>query len=608
MHFKKIHICFFILSTLLVNGQIVNCPEVVITDENSDQNININCNSQTGCVTLVANYPQTGVPTDYTVESIEYNPQYPYNGLTYPISVSVDDVWSDPKVSLPFNFCFYNQEYSEAVVSSNGAISFDLSNINDNGTNMSGGDAEAADFCPWQFDLTIPNANFPTNIEPKKITNAIYGVFHDIDPSEGGEIGWQVFGEYPCRALVVSYYQVPLFECTDVTSTFQMVLYEATNIIEVNIEQKSICSEWNGGRSLVGLQNANGTMGISPENRNTSAWETNNESWRFIPSGVANTSVSWYNVTNGNTFISNNDEIEVCPENLTNYQVEVTYTLCNGIDITATDNTTVDFTNLVISHPPLVYETCDLDNMPDELITIDLTMFNSELITELNSINPTQINYFETELDAINNTSSIPLANDYQTNTSPQPIFGRIEDNLTNCVLIKPIEIIVNTGPNNFNVTTSNAFSNLNQIIATVTGNGNYLFSINNEEFQENGTFSNIPPGLYSVTIKDLEGCFYEVIDIVIIDYPRFFSPNSDGINDTWNVIGIDELQFIEINIFDRYNKFLARINNDSKIGWDGQYNGRPLPSDDYWFKIIYQEAQKPGVQQEFIGHFSLKR
>ncbi|MFD0964485.1 T9SS type B sorting domain-containing protein [Pseudofulvibacter geojedonensis] len=608
MHLKKIHICFFILSTLLVNGQIVNCPEVVITDENSDQNININCNSQTGCVTLVANYPQTGVPTDYTVESIEYNPQYPYNGLAYPISVSVDDVWSDPKVSLPFNFCFYNQEYSEAVVSSNGAISFDLSNINDNGTNMSGGDAEAADFCPWQFDLPIPDANFPTNIEPKKITNAIYGVFHDIDPSEGGEIGWQVFGEYPCRALVVSYYQVPLFECTDVTSTFQMVLYEATNIIEVNIEQKSICTEWNGGRSLIGLQNANGTMGISPENRNTSAWETHNESWRFIPSGVANTSVSWYNTTNGNTFVSNDDEIVVCPENLTNYQVEVTYTLCNGIDITATDNTTVDYTNLVISHPPLLYETCDLDNISDGLITIDLNMFNSELITELNSINSTQINYFETELDAIDNISPISTQNNYLTNSNPEMIFGRIEDNLTNCVLIKPIEIAVNTGPNNFNVTTSNAFSNLHQITATVSGNGNYLFSINNQEFQEDGVFSNISPGSHTITIKDLEGCFFEVIEVALIDYPRFFSPNNDGINDTWNVIGINELLFIEINIFDRYNKFLARINNDSKRGWDGQYNDRPLPSDDYWFKIIYQEIQKPGIQQEFIGHFSLKR
>lgn len=119
-------------------------------------------------------------------------------------------------------------------MSSNGAISFEIGNINDNGFN------DDADECPWEFDLGVPNSQFPSAAEPKKILNAIYGVYHDIDPSEGGQIGWEVFCAYPCRRLVVSYYQVPIFDCLDVNSTFQMVLFESTNIIEIYIEKNQL--------------------------------------------------------------------------------------------------------------------------------------------------------------------------------------------------------------------------------------------------------------------------------------------------------------------------------------------------------------------------------
>ncbi|MFD0963113.1 T9SS type B sorting domain-containing protein, partial [Pseudofulvibacter geojedonensis] len=82
------------------------------------------------------------------------------------------------------------------------------------------------------------------------------------------------------------------------------------------------------------------------------------------------------------------------------------------------------------------------------------------------------------------------------------------------------------------------------------------------------------------------------------------FSPNSDGANDTWMIHGIDGIPISQIYIFDRFGKLLKQLDPDG-AGWDGTYNGSPMPSTDYWFKIIYIENNQ---QKEFKANFSLKR
>ncbi|HET8810447.1 MAG TPA: T9SS type B sorting domain-containing protein, partial [Flavobacteriaceae bacterium] len=73
------------------------------------------------------------------------------------------------------------------------------------------------------------------------------------------------------------------------------------------------------------------------------------------------------------------------------------------------------------------------------------------------------------------------------------------------------------------------------------------------------------------------------------IDYPKFFTPNGDGYNDTWNIIGISDQPNAQIYIFDRYGKLLKQL-SPTGPGWDGTYNGRPMPSSDYWFRVQYIE------------------
>ncbi|MGB0897047.1 MAG: T9SS type B sorting domain-containing protein [Flavobacteriaceae bacterium] len=602
MYCNRVIFFYICCCPLLIFGQLSGCPEVKITDVNQQDTIYINCNSEDGCVDLVATYPETGTPTNYTVEAIEYAPEFPFMGLAHPISVNTDDVWSDPKVILPFNFCFYNQEYSEAVVSSNGAISFDTSTINNNGYN------DPADECAWEFNLSIPNGQFPSTAEPKKILNAIYGVFHDIDPSEGGQIGWELFGDYPCRRLVVSYYQVPLFDCIEVNSTFQMVLYESTNIIEVYIEKKSTCEDWNNGNSVLGIQNANGSEGLTPSGRNTGEWTTENEAWRFVPSGPSNTEITWYDDATGAIIATSQNQISVCPTTAHTYRAEVVYTLCDGNTITSSDMTTVEFTDTVFSDPPIEHVVCDDDGTSDGVTEIDLTVFNAELITELNSSNTSQITYHYSEQDAIDNSNPILPATGFINTANPEIVFGRIEDMSLNCVLIKEIDISITTGPDFFdaNITTA-AFSDTHNILATATGSSTYLFSINGGAYQTEGLFEDVGSGLHIIRITDIEHCFVELIELVVLSYPKFFTPNGDGINDVWTIPNMEELAYVHITIFDRYGKEIIQLDEHHK-GWDGTYNGSPLPASDYWFKLVYTEKAPKGRHREFLSHFSLKR
>src|SRR5690606_33577317 len=89
--------------------------------------------------------------------------------------------------------------------------------------------------------------------------------------------------------------------------------------------------------------------------------------------------------------------------------------------------------------------------------------------------------------------------------------------------------------------------------------------------------------------------------EIYVLDYPRFFTPNNDGNNDTWMIKNTHLLGRFEVFIFDRYGKLLKQI-NQNHIEWDGNYNGKTLSSDDYWFTLVYDENKRVN------GHFSLKR
>jgi gliding motility-associated-like protein len=149
-----------------------------------------------------------------------------------------------------------------------------------------------------------------------------------------------------------------------------------------------------------------------------------------------------------------------------------------------------------------------------------------------------------------------------------------------------------------------------NNIEIIVQGDGSYEYAINNGPFQDDPVFLDVPPGLNTLIINDTNGCgTTEPIPFLVVGYPKFFTPNADGIHDTWQIQGIETLTDPVVFIFDRYGKLLKQI-DDTSLGWDGTFNGRPLPSSDYWFRLEYSRDDDAGVLVANIlrSHFTLKR
>ncbi|WP_222984804.1 T9SS type B sorting domain-containing protein [Flagellimonas meishanensis] len=139
-------------------------------------------------------------------------------------------------------------------------------------------------------------------------------------------------------------------------------------------------------------------------------------------------------------------------------------------------------------------------------------------------------------------------------------------------------------------------------------GDGDLEYAINGGEFQDDPIFLDVPPGINTVIINDKNGCGTTApIEFLVVGYPKFFTPNGDNINDNWNVLGIETLDNPVVFIFDRFGKLLKQLNDAS--GWDGTFNGRDLPSSDYWFRLDYnRDDNGVFVARSVRRHFSLVR
>lgn len=144
-----------------------------------------------------------------------------------------------------------------------------------------------------------------------------------------------------------------------------------------------------------------------------------------------------------------------------------------------------------------------------------------------------------------------------------------------------------------------------NTVTIDVTGDGDYVYTLDDPfgDYQESNIIMNVLPGFHTVYVQDLNGCRITSQLISVLGFPRYFTPNNDGIHDTWQALGVDAQfnQGIDLKIFDRYGKIITQFNHLSD-GWDGRYNGEKLPSSDYWFVATLTDGRI------FRGHFTLKR
>jgi gliding motility-associated-like protein len=147
-------------------------------------------------------------------------------------------------------------------------------------------------------------------------------------------------------------------------------------------------------------------------------------------------------------------------------------------------------------------------------------------------------------------------------------------------------------------------FSDPNNISITVSGIGDYLYILDDGEPQESNVFEHVSLGYHTITIIDVNGCTPITKEVLVIDAPKFFTPNGDGQFDTWHIVGIETLPGTEIYIYDRYGKLLKTLLWNSQ-GWNGKYRGNELRSDDYWYKAFVKRGE---ISMEVSGHFALRR
>ncbi|SFF17345.1 T9SS type B sorting domain-containing protein [Flavobacterium xueshanense] len=181
-------------------------------------------------------------------------------------------------------------------------------------------------------------------------------------------------------------------------------------------------------------------------------------------------------------------------------------------------------------------------------------------------------------------------------------IFGCTSD-------IVPFTVIESSKPASVTFSTSGWFTD-NQTITVnavpFVGDGsNFLYSLDGGSPQSSNVFNNVSSGLHEITVSDANcGTYANPITVRLINSPKFFTPNGDGFNDTWNITGIPNSENLKLYIFDRYGKLLKELSPNGS-GWDGTFNGYALPADDYWFSISYTEDS---ITKEYKSHFSLKR
>ena len=163
---------------------------------------------------------------------------------------------------------------------------------------------------------------------------------------------------------------------------------------------------------------------------------------------------------------------------------------------------------------------------------------------------------------------------------------------------------------NDFYTSINDNFIEKNILTVVVQGgSGPFLYQLNNGSFQTSNVFYQLPIGMHTITVTDNPNCTLLTKKVLIMGYPKFFTPNGDGYNENWNIYYFEDIPEAQIHIFDRYGKFLKQI-SPLGTGWNGTYNGKSMPSTDYWFTVDYKENNLKGEVEKrtFRAHFSLKR
>lgn len=433
------------------------CPGVTVPDTTV-------CGS--GCLSITAN-PVSGNQTNtYVVQSIPYSP-FPQTGGNQ-VLLNIDDYYT-PAIPLPFTFCFFGNSYNQMTIGSNGLVSFNMAYAGAGG--------------PWAIGNAIPS--------PAEPVNSIMAPYHDIDPSisnPGLTLNWQVYGTAPCRVMVVNWYSIRMYSCNNLIATQQIALYETTNIIETYIQNKPLCSGWNSGAAIHGIQNATGTVAFVVPGRNyPTQWSTSNDGWAFIPNGAPNYTVNWFQ--QGNPVpVASTATATLCPTpgTSTNFICEVTYNNCGSGTVVVRDTTTITIQNAGF-------------NVTATSTDVSCNGGSNGTATAVaaNGITPYSYAWNSTPQQNVPNATNLPAGT-----------YAVIVTDSAGCTATDTV--VINQPPAitlSLSATNAQCFGANGSITATPGGGtGGFTYNWNTTPAQTGATMS-APAGTWTVTVTDGNGC-----------------------------------------------------------------------------------------------------
>jgi gliding motility-associated-like protein len=276
--------------------------------------------------------------------------------------------------------------------------------------------------------------------------------------------------------------------------------------------------------------------------------------------------------------------------------------------VTATQNLRVEVINPVnttctatINLPFVVHPVPKIALTGDELVCSDLPSFTKDLDAGLLDGSPT------TDYSYIWSFNGNAIAGETNSTLTVNTagLYTVLVTNNQGCSRTRTFTVVASDKANITDVKIVDLAESNSITVSVAASLGNYVYTLDDENgsYQTDAIFTNVSSGIHTIYVKDLNGCGIERKEVSVLGIPNFFTPNDDNYNDYWNIKGVNASFNANtiIYIFDRYGKLVKQISPQTQ-GWDGTFNGQPMPASDYWYSIQLEDGRV------VKGHFALKR
>ena len=207
-----------------------------------------------------------------------------------------------------------------------------------------------------------------------------------------------------------------------------------------------------------------------------------------------------------------------------------------------------------------------------------------------------------TSNDNITGSWTPPLNNLATTTYTFTPDPFQCADQATMTIVVNPISVLTIDAIN-----LSKDFDANQMILVSATGgSGTYEYQLDGGDWQSNSLFEYvIGCQEHTVAVRDAFGCStIPETKVMIMEFPKLFTPNNDGYNDSWNIKCLRDDPTALVSIFNRFGKLIYEFKPSQSV-WNGSFNGVMLSGTDYWFVVKY--TNNDGVKAQYKSHFSLR-